>query len=265
MLLVLQLYNAFQQPTLRDAALYSCRFFFVFYLFRDELVPCFNGDISKQVMEVWSSLPESIRSALISYELGRPFASLPTSTCTTISDTTDSPYGNETSKSSSSTVSEETLSEFYEKCPITDAQVKLRPIERAPKNVFSFTKENIAETTHIENKSSMTVTTTTKIVSSTRGWRNVFTLPILYDVNLVPQGTIFDVQNPQLFQSTGIHVEGYNRRFAVIDAEVDLIYGAQIRSYFSHWGVELTTCILQGGEPDKRPKVEISRPRFFLF
>jgi hypothetical protein len=71
----------------------------------------------------------------------------------------------------------------------------------------------------------------------------------------VPQGTIFDVQNPQLFQSTGFHVEGYNRRFAVIDAEVDRIYGAQIQVYFSHWGVELTTCILQGGEPDKRPKV----------
>jgi len=76
------------------------------------------------VVEVWSSIPESVRSALITYELGRPFATLPASTCTTISDTMDNSYSNKTKKSPSSTFSEETLGEFYEKCPITDAQVK---------------------------------------------------------------------------------------------------------------------------------------------
>lgn len=72
---------------------------------------------------------------------------------------------------------------------------------------------------------------------------------------MVAHGTLLDPANPQLLEATGIHPEGYNRRFAVIDAEVDRIYGGKIRNYFVERNIELTTCILSGGEADKRPAV----------
>lgn len=82
----------------------------------------------------------------------------------------------------------------------------------------------------------------------------MFTLPISYDVNMVPHGTLLNVSNPQLLEATGVHPEGYDRRFAVLDAEVDKIYGEQIRNYFASRNIDLTTCILNGGEADKRPE-----------
>jgi 3-dehydroquinate synthase len=45
----------------------------------------------------------------------------------------------------------------------------------------------------------------------------------------------------------------YNRRFAVIDAAVDEIYGDKVRAYFTARGIELHTITINGGEPDKRP------------
>jgi len=69
---------------------------------------------------------------------------------------------------------------------------------------------------------------------------------------MVAHGTLLDASNLQLLQATGVHPEGYNRRFACIDAEVDKLYGKQIRQYFVEHGIELTTCILNGGEADKR-------------
>merc|ERR1712157_45029 len=87
-----------------------------------------------------------------------------------------------------------------------------------------------------------------------RGWRNIFTLPISYDVNVVSHGTILDPSNPQLLHATGVHPEGYDKRFAVIDNEVDMIYGAAIRQYFTEQGIQLTTCVLNGGEIEKRPE-----------
>jgi len=98
------------------------------------------------------------------------------------------------------------------------------------------------------------VTTTTRTVTTGRGWRNVFTLPISYDVDVVPRGTLLNSDNPQLLMSTGVHPEGYDRRFAVLDDEVDRIYGSKIRSYFVEKGIELTVCVLKGGEDDKRSK-----------
>lgn len=71
---------------------------------------------------------------------------------------------------------------------------------------------------------------------------------------MVTHGTLLDKTNPQLLEATGNHPEGYNRRFAAIDNEVDKIYGDQIRQYFIDQGIELTTCILNGGEDDKRSK-----------
>jgi hypothetical protein len=75
---------------------------------------------------------------------------------------------------------------------------------------------------------------------------------------MVPHGTLLNVSNPQLLEATGVHPEGYDRRFAVLDAEVDKIYGEQIRNYFASRNIDLTTCILNGGEADKRPEVRTS-------
>ena len=61
---------------------------------------------------------------------------------------------------------------------------------------------------------------------------------------MVARGTIFDPANAQLLHSTGVHSEGYNRRFATIDAEVDKIYGSKIRAYFTARNIELTTDVI---------------------
>jgi len=98
-----------------------------------------------------------------------------------------------------------------------------------------------------------TITTSTKIESKGRGWRNIYNLPISYDVNMVEHGTLLDPSNPQLLYATGVPTEDYKRRFAVIDAEVDRLYGQKIRQYFIARDIELTICIINGGEPDKRP------------
>jgi hypothetical protein len=147
---------------------------------------------------------------------------------------------------------------IYEKDPHSGSDIVLRPLERAPHNVFEFIKTKETKKTQVVKNASSTVTTTTKVVTSGRGWRNVFTLPISYDVNMVPHGTLLNVSNPQLLEATGVHPEGYDRRFAVLDAEVDKIYGEQIRNYFASRNIDLTTCILNGGEADKRPEVRTS-------
>jgi len=158
------------------------------------------------------------------------------------------------SDSMSSSGSEKTSStEIVEECPQSGAKVVMKPLERAPENVFEFTKEHQEEKVEIKKVAGSTVTTTTKIVSTGRGWRNVFNLPISYDVNVVAHGTILDPINPQLLQATGVHPEGYDRRFAVIDDAIDRIYGKKIRDYFVARGIELTTCVLAGGEAEKRP------------
>ncbi len=75
---------------------------------------------------------------------------------------------------------------------------------------------------------------------------------------MVAHGTLFDPINSQLLDATGVHQEGYNTRFAVVDVEVDKRYGEQIRNYFACKGIELTTCVIKGGEADKRPKVSLN-------
>ena len=143
----------------------------------------------------------------------------------------------------------------HEKCPVSGADVHLSPLERAPENVFAFTKTHTAERTDVVKTPASTITTTTKVVSTSRGWRNVFSLPVSYDVNMVSHGTIFDPINSQLADATGVHPEGYNTRFAVVDAAVDALYGDRIRGYFGSRGIALTTCVIDGGEADKRPAV----------
>jgi len=143
--------------------------------------------------------------------------------------------------------------EIVEKDATTGTTTILKPLERAPENVFEFSKTHKAKTTVVEKTSATLVTTKRTVMTRTRGWRNVFTLPISYDVNVIPYGTILDPSNPQLLEATGKHAEGYNRRFAVIDDSIERLYGDKIRQYFAANGIELTTCILSGGEADKRP------------
>lgn len=133
----------------------------------------------------------------------------------------------------------------------------LRPLERAPQNVFEITKTTSSQTTEVKKTSSSTVTTKTTVMTTSKGWRNVFTLPISYDINMVPSGTLLDPTNLQMLEATGVHPEGYNRRFAVIDEAVEGIYGHRIIDYFAAQGIELTTVVIPGGEPDKRPAVSI--------
>jgi len=147
----------------------------------------------------------------------------------------------------------ETSDEIVEEDRDSGTKVVLKPLDRAPNNVFSFTKEQVKETTEVTKTRGSLVTTKTSILTFTKGWRNVFSLPISYDVNVTPYGTILEPQNPQMLQSTGPSPEGYNRRFAVIDDAVDRLYGDKIRAYFAANHIELTTCILRGGEADKRP------------
>uniref|UniRef100_A0A6U0RRJ8 Uncharacterized protein n=1 Tax=Eucampia antarctica TaxID=49252 RepID=A0A6U0RRJ8_9STRA len=205
------------------------------------------SSLEPSVLEAWASIPESVRSALITSELSSGNLSLYGTEPSTsmISSTSDSLSSSGSDKSGTT--------EFHEQCPLTGAKVVMKPLERAPKNVFEFTKTHEEETTDVKKSSGSTITTTTKVVSIGRGWRNIFNLPISYDVNVVSHGTLLDPINSQLLQATGVHPEGYNRRFAVIDDAVDKIYGKKIRAYFVAKGIDLTTCILTGGEVEKRP------------
>ena len=204
------------------------------------------------ILEAWSSLAPEVRAALVASETtnsdatARTLKSSSSSSLTSNSNRSDSSDGGE---------KEEENGVIVETCPETGTKTIMRPLERAPKNVFEIEKTTSRETTFVEKTSASTVTTTTKIVTGTKGWRNIFTLPISYDVNMVPSGTLLDPTNLQLLDSTGVHAEGYNRRFAVVDDEVYKIYGDKIHEYFKHQGIELTTCVLKGGEPDKRPAV----------
>ncbi len=211
-----------------------------------------SATLSSSVLEAWSSLPKDVRAALVSSELALITSS---QTDTNTASSTASMSSSRSNSENDSDVKSDDLEGVHEELLGCGTKVVMKPLERAPKNVFAFVKTSTSESTHVEKKASTLVTTKTTVVTSSKGWRNVFTLPISYDVNAVPYGTLLDPVNPQLLEATGVHDEGYNRRFAVIDACVDELYGDKIRLYFQKRGIELTTCILQGGEADKRPVV----------
>lgn len=157
----------------------------------------------------------------------------------------------ETESSKSSSLNE-TLSENSSTIEQSGNTLELKPLERAPFNVFAFKKKHVEiNSSKIKNNGSNM--NKTKTVVTSKGWRNVFTLPMSYDVSIVPHGTLLDPSNPQLLQSTGAPSEEYKRRFAVIDADVDRLCGKAIRNYFSVKGIELISCIINGGEDEKRP------------
>eukprot|EP00565_Helicotheca_tamesis_P002299 CAMPEP_0185736216 /NCGR_PEP_ID=MMETSP1171-20130828/27254_1 /TAXON_ID=374046 /ORGANISM="Helicotheca tamensis, Strain CCMP826" /LENGTH=528 /DNA_ID=CAMNT_0028406755 /DNA_START=70 /DNA_END=1656 /DNA_ORIENTATION=- len=212
---------------------------------RDECGAATAASLPPSVLEAWASIPPSVRAALASSDVGRTSlgsGSLSSSSNNLI-DSSES--------GSSSTLEEESVK--VEECPTTGAKVVMTPLERAPENVFAFTKTLKSESTEVVKSPAAITTTKTKVVTTSRGWRNVFTLPISYDVNMVPHGTLLDPANQQLLAATGVHPEGYNQRFAVIDAAVDQIYGDKIRKYFQVKGIHITTCVLNGGEAEKRP------------
>jgi 3-dehydroquinate synthase len=203
--------------------------------------------VSVSVLEAWNSLPSDVRSALVALEMRRhKEEDKGSSTASFTSDTSESDGGSGTEKTDKSL-------EVIERDDARGTTTVLKPLERAPKNVFEFSKTLKQESTTVEKTSATLVTTKKTIITRTRGWRNVFSLPISYDVDIIPHGTILEPTNPQLLEATGSHPEGYNRRFAVIDEAIAQIHGDKIVAYFKAQGIELTTCILPGGESDKRP------------
>ncbi|KAL3927148.1 MAG: hypothetical protein SGARI_005405, partial [Bacillariaceae sp.] len=206
------------------------------------------------IMEAWSSLAPEVRAALIATEMS---SGSTMKTTTSISSITSSGSSDDSGDKSSNSEDEQNNNTVGGVIVEEDAEsgttTILRPLERAPENVFEISKMTSRETIAVEKTASSTVTTKTTIMTTSKGWRNIFTLPISYDVNMVPSGTLLDPTNMQLLESTGVHPEGYNTRFAVIDAALDEIYGEKIRAYFTAQGLDLSTIVIEGGEPDKRP------------
>jgi hypothetical protein len=196
-----------------------------------------------------------VRAALVASEMSS------SSTQPTKSTSASSISSSSRSDNSDEKVEQEGL--IIENDPESGTKTVLRPLERAPKNVFEITKTTSRQSTKVIKTASSTVTTKTTVMTASKGWRNIFTLPISYDVNMVPNGTLLDPTNLQMLEATGVHPEGYNRRFAVIDDEVDRIFGTRIRDYFTAHGIELTTCVIKGGEADKRSAVSILRFQVF--
>jgi 3-dehydroquinate synthetase len=207
---------------------------------------CQPTTLSPAMTEAWSSLPADIRSALVAMEAPAS-QRLSSTSCSSITSTTSS------DSESASGDKTEASDEIVEEDSTSGTRTVLKPLERAPENVFAFAKTHTKETTNVEKTPAALVTTKTTVVTRTRGWRNVFTLAISYDINVIPYGTLLDPKNPQLLESTGHHPEGYNRRFAVLDEAIERLHGDQIRSYFATNDIELTCCVLPGGEAGKRP------------
>jgi 3-dehydroquinate synthase len=202
-------------------------------------------------LDAWNSLAPEVKAALIASEMSSNSTQPTKSSVSSLTSTTSS----SNSDDSGEKTEEEGI--IIENDAEAGTKTVMRPLERAPKNVFEITKTTSRESTQVTKTSSSTVTTKTTIMTTSKGWRNIFTLPISYDVNMVPNGTLLDPTNLQLLEATGVHTEGYNRRFAVIDDEIDRIFGKKIRDYFTAQGIELSTCVIEGGEPDKRPAVSI--------
>lgn len=198
-----------------------------------------NEQVSMTMLEAWKSLPATIRAALISSE------TINTTVTSTISSSSISSFSGVGNKSNVKGDNEHVQDD-----DTGDTNFLFQPLDRAPNNVFSFTSKKRKESM----KEYSGTPTPPIVVAPGKGWRNVFTLPISYDVHVVPRGSLLDSSNLQLLHATGVHCKSYSRRFAVIDREVNDIYGDQIHQYFTKHGIELTTCILSGGEAEKRPE-----------
>ena len=225
--------------------------------FREESNSLPSPLLPESMLQQWNALTPEVKAALIAYEMSAPGPSKLSSMAS---------FTSMTSASSDDSGEKSVSGAIVEEDKEAGTKVIMTPLERAPKNVFEITKTTSRESTDVKKTSGSTVTTKTIISTTTKGWRNVFTLPISYDVNMVSNGSLLDPANLQMLEATGVHPEGYNRRYAVIDDAVDAVYGQRIHDYFTAHGIELHTTIIKGGEPDKRPAVSTSRHcRFFFF
>ena len=142
------------------------------------------------IVEAWTSLPSEVRSALVAMETSSSKGDMSNSMSSYTSTTS--------SESGSADKSSEGVVELVEKDEATGTTTMLKPLERAPENVFAFKKTLKKETTDVKKTPGSLVTTKTTVMTQTRGWRNIFTLPISYDVNVIPYGTILDPSNVNL-------------------------------------------------------------------
>ncbi|KAL3935481.1 MAG: hypothetical protein SGBAC_009009 [Bacillariaceae sp.] len=200
--------------------------------------------LPESMIQQWNTLTPEVKAALIAYEMNAPGPSKVSSVSSFTSTTSSSDDSEE--KTESGTIVEEDKE--------AGTKVVMTPLERAPENVFEITKTTNRKSTEVKKTSASTVTTKTIISTTTKGWRNVFTLPISYDVNMVQNGSLLDPANLQMLEATGVHPKDYNRRYAVIDAAVESVYGQRIKDYFTSHGIDLHTTVINGGEPDKRPE-----------
>ncbi|CAM9767483.1 unnamed protein product [Pylaiella littoralis] len=101
------------------------------------------------------------------------------------------------------------------------------PLARAPKNVFVFKGKE----------------------QQVLGWRNVFDLPVQYDVELCP--SLLSPESRTLSHRF-LPEDGPRRRFVVIDEAVSELYGAKMTKNFGDHGVEVHYVVLPGEEANKR-------------
>lgn len=112
--------------------------------------------------------------------------------------------------------------------PLGTYAARPEPLPRAPENVYVFRSENDGKPL---------------------GWRNVFSLPVQYDVELCPG--LLDFSSNVL--ATRMMPEGApRRRFLVVDDAVQRLYGAKLSAYFAHHDVEACVMVLPGEECNKR-------------
>uniref|UniRef100_A0A7S2Y0A6 3-dehydroquinate synthase domain-containing protein n=1 Tax=Fibrocapsa japonica TaxID=94617 RepID=A0A7S2Y0A6_9STRA len=137
----------------------------------------------------------------------------------------------ETEDATSESSHDSSDSDYGEEAPLYSyPNVPATPNRRAPKNVMSF-------------RCSQT--------GAPLGWRNVFNLPISYDLEVVPGCLNPSGPHSGLADFMQPH-NGPRRRFLVIDEAVDKLYGAQIRVYFEAHGVQTHVVVLPGEECSKR-------------
>ena len=81
-----------------------------------------------------------------------------------------------------------------------------------------------------------------------KAWTNYYELPVEYTVEL--HDNLLSHDNVTL--ATRFMPSGLNRRFCVIDKEVERLYGERIRAYFEFHSILFTSVIVEGEEENKR-------------
>jgi 3-dehydroquinate synthetase len=79
------------------------------------------------------------------------------------------------------------------------------------------------------------------------GWTNTFSVPVGYTVEIVDG--LLDAACDVL--AVRYMPPGMSRRFCVVDAAVDAVYGDRLRAYFAAWAVDLTVVVVKGEEANK--------------